>query len=190
MSARYLSSISLSLVSLCCSCTRLNGWAGVVRRRRLSSGVTSASSARPSRPTRLVSKAPRSLRSCISAFHCYHCLLTGGVSALERRVQPEADVEEPERHHSKHSRRHRLPRADHLQERASSRARYLPSLPRHFFSIGCDILTHASSLSTGWTKPIIIGRHAHGDQVRASVSSSRRCTASLRLSVEVRLCVL
>jgi len=47
-----------------------------------------------------------------------------------------------ERHHPQHPRRRGFPRADHLQERAAT-------VP-------------------GWTKPIIIGRHAFGDQYRAT----------------------
>jgi hypothetical protein len=34
-------------------------------------------------------------------------------------IQPQADVEVPERDHPQHPRRHDLPRADHLQERAA-----------------------------------------------------------------------
>ena len=52
-------------------------------------------------------------------------------------VQPEADVEEPQRHHPQHPRRHHLPRADHLQERAApgpalgqARGRRAPRLRR------------------------------------------------------------
>jgi len=47
-----------------------------------------------------------------------------------------------ERHHPQHPRRRGFPRADHLQERAA--------------------------VVPGWTKPIIIGRHAFGDQYRAT----------------------
>ena len=35
------------------------------------------------------------------------------------RIRPEEDVAQPERHHPQHPRRHDLPRADHLQERAA-----------------------------------------------------------------------
>jgi len=49
----------------------------------------------------------------------------------------------PERYHPQHPRRRGVPRADHLQETCRA---WLP----------------------GWTKPIIIGRHAFGDQYRAT----------------------
>jgi isocitrate dehydrogenase len=51
-------------------------------------------------------------------------------------------VEVAERHHPQHPRRHHLPRTDHLQERAAPGA--------------------------GWTEPIVVGRHAFGDQYRAT----------------------
>ena len=42
-------------------------------------------------------------------------------------VQPQADVEVAERHDPQHPRRHHLPRADHLQERAAAGAAAGPS---------------------------------------------------------------
>ena len=39
-----------------------------------------------------------------------------------KEFEPEADVEEPQRDHPQHPRRHHLPRADHLPERAAPRA--------------------------------------------------------------------
>ena len=55
-------------------------------------------------------------------------------------VRPEEDVEE-QRDHSQHPRRRHLPADRHL------------NIPR---------------LVPGWTKPIVIGRHAHGDQYKAT----------------------
>jgi hypothetical protein len=51
-------------------------------------------------------------------------------------------VEVAERHDPQHPGRRDLPRADHLQERAPPGA--------------------------GWTQPIVVGRHAFGDQYRAT----------------------
>ena len=58
------------------------------------------------------------------------------------RVRPQAHVAQPERHHPQHPRRHDLPRADHLQERAAPGA--------------------------ALDQPIVIGRHAYGDIYRAT----------------------
>ena len=60
-----------------------------------------------------------------------------------RGVRPQEDVEVAERHDPQHPRRRRVPRADHL---LATSPRYVP----------------------GWTKPIVIGRHAHGDQYQAT----------------------
>ena len=46
--------------------------------------------------------------------------ITPGRGAREG-IRPEADVEEPERDHPQHPRRHHLPRAHHLPERAAHR---------------------------------------------------------------------
>jgi isocitrate dehydrogenase len=58
-------------------------------------------------------------------------------------VQPEEDVEVAERHDPQHPRRRHLPRADHLLEHPAPRARLDAS-------------------------PIVVGRHAFGDQYRAT----------------------
>ena len=62
--------------------------------------------------------------------------------AARRGIQAQEDVEVAERHDPQHPRRRHLPRADHLK-----------NVPR---------------LVPGWTKPIIVGRHAFGDQYRAT----------------------
>jgi hypothetical protein len=49
---------------------------------------------------------------------------------------------QPQRHHPQHPRRRDLPRADHHVEHPA--------------------------LVPGWTKPIVVGRHAHGDQYKAT----------------------
>ena len=58
-------------------------------------------------------------------------------------VRPEEDVAVAQRHDPQHPRRRGLPRAD----------RHRVNIPRFV---------------PGWTKPIVIGRHAHGDQYRAT----------------------
>ena len=60
-----------------------------------------------------------------------------------RGVRPEEDVALAQRHDPQHPRRRGLPRADH----------HVATCPR---------------LVPGWTKPIVIGRHAHGDQYKAT----------------------
>ena len=47
--------------------------------------------------------------------------------AAREGIQPQGNVEVAERHHPQHPRRHDFPRADHLQERAASRARLDPA---------------------------------------------------------------
>ena len=106
-----------------------------------------------------------------------------------RRIQAEEDVAKSERHAAQHPRRHSVPRADPLLERASPGARcvlccvplcvraYLP-MPESQFSI-----VQLSQSRAGWTKAIVIGRHAHGDQVR-SFSQSRSRSNLARSDLE------
>lgn len=51
------------------------------------------------------------------------------VCACVNRVQAEEDVAESERHAAQHPRRHSVPRADPLRQRAAPRARFVSSFP-------------------------------------------------------------
>jgi isocitrate dehydrogenase len=100
--------------------------------------TTSASSTATAPTTRSPSTPPTRSRSTASASNARRSRPT----SARRGIRPEADVEVAQRHDPQHPGRRDLPRADHLQERAAPGA--------------------------GLDQPIVVGRHAFGDQYRAT----------------------
>ena len=115
------------------------------------------------------------------AMHVQLCMC---VYVCACRVQAEEDVAEPERHAAQHPRRHRVPRADPLLERAAPGARCVSSPPPAPASHALS--SHSHTHSRTLSHPRTCSSHSHVcSPSRASVKCL--CTRT-RVPVCLRSC--